>query len=297
MLISGNIGEKIKDLRQYFGISQKAVCEGICSQAYISRLEKGEINVSADILFLLSRRLGVDINYFFENYNSPRSEYVMTTMREVRDAINKRDYEHADEIVSLELKNPLFKKNIEGEQFLLWHKGICMFELGKGVDEALFYIDRALDCCLTTNKNYSEREIEIFLAKAIILHSTKKLTDSKRIYNELTTALNKNVYITDPKIFVRSFYNYSRLLVDMNEYSEATQKAKQGIQYANKNGLLYLQGELYFQLARTYEHMEKLNLAIENYKTAKSCFALIDDYKPFEVSNKKVEEIEEMLNH
>ncbi|GAA0501190.1 helix-turn-helix domain-containing protein [Salinibacillus aidingensis] len=294
MLISGNIGEKIKDLREFYGISQKDLCKGICSQAYISRLEKGEINVSADLLFMLSRRLGIEVNFFFENYKSSRSEYVSVTMDEIRDAIQDRDYKHVDEIVELELSNPLFKDNLEGRQFLLWHKGICKYELGKSVERAMFYIDEALSCSLTTNKNYSQREIEILLTKAIILHNTKQYKSSKDIYLELLSALNKNIYITDEKIFVKSYYNFTRLLVDLKEFDEAIKNAKSGLRHAKKNELLFLQGDLYFQIGRCYELMNDYNAAQENYQLSSHCFYLSEHTELYDLSTEALNEMKEL---
>ncbi|QHS24062.1 helix-turn-helix transcriptional regulator [Virgibacillus sp. MSP4-1] len=294
MLISGNIGEKIKDLREFYGISQKDLCKGICSQAYVSRLEKGEINVSADLLFMLSKRLGVEVNFFFENYKSSRSEYVSVTMDEIKEAIHNRDYELVEEMVELELKNPLFKENLEGRQFLLWHKGICKYIVRNNIDEAMFYIDEALSCSLTTNKNYSQREIEIMLSKAIILHLTNKFNDSKKIYIELISALNKNIYITDPKIFVKSYYNFVRLLVKLNEYDEAVKNAKIGLRYAKKNELLFLQGDLYFQIARCYELMKDYIVAKKNYQLSSYCFNLSEHNELYELAVENIEEMSEL---
>ncbi|MBB6454106.1 transcriptional regulator with XRE-family HTH domain [Salirhabdus euzebyi] len=291
MLISGNIGEKIKDLREYYGISQKSLCDGICSQAYISRLEKGEINVSADILFLLSRRFGIDINFFFENYNSPRSEYITLTINSIRDAIKKRDYNHVEQIVSLEMKNALFTNNLEGKQFLLWNKGICSYHLGKGRDKALEYINEALACSITTTKNYSEREIEILLSKAIILLETERYYESKTIFEELLYALTKNVHISDVKINVRSYYNYVRLLIKIGQYKEAIENGEQGIYIAQKNDLIYLQGEIYFQIGRCYSYLEDNINALEFFKKASYCFDLNREEKLYNLALTRIDEI------
>jgi transcriptional regulator with XRE-family HTH domain len=290
---SGNIGEKVKDLRRYFGISQKALCQNICSQAYVSRLEKGEINVSADILFLLSRRLGVEISYFFDNYNSPRSEYVTTTIKQIRDAIDKRNYKRADEMVTLELKNPLFSNNLDANQFLLWNKGICSYHLGKGKEQALFYINKALECSITTRKNYSEREIEILLSKAIILQETTRAHEAKAIFEELLKALKKNVYISDPKIHVRSYFNYQRLLIHLEEHKEAIRIGKLGIAFAKDSDLMYLQGEIYYQEARCYRRLGELSKAYESLKKATYCFTLNDDVELYEYAMEFINELEE----
>lgn len=45
------IGKKIKELRQVVGITQGELGDGICTQALISRIEKGDIYPNATSLF------------------------------------------------------------------------------------------------------------------------------------------------------------------------------------------------------------------------------------------------------
>ncbi|MCP8618121.1 helix-turn-helix domain-containing protein [Salirhabdus salicampi] len=295
MLISENIGEKIKEIREYYGISQKELCEGICSQAYISRLEKGEINISADLLYLISKRLGVELPFFFNHYNSPRSDYITMTIEEIRKSVRKRDYERADEMVSLELKNPLFRSHLEMKQFLLWHKGICAYHLQKGIDKALFYLEEALDCSMTTNKSLSERDIEILQSKAIILQQSGRFEESKKIFDELLLSLTRNIYISDMKINIRIYYNYARLLVEMGLFDQGIRTAEKGINYAKSKELLYLQGDLYFQMARCYNKMGEYKLAQDYYELAKYCYLLNNEKDLHELTTSVIDEITEQV--
>jgi transcriptional regulator with XRE-family HTH domain len=293
MLLVSNIGDKIKDLREYYGISQKALCEGICSQAYISRLEKGEINVSADILFLLSRRLGVDVNFFFEHYNSSRTDYISITIDEINESIRNRDYNHAHEMVNLELKNPEGSNNVEVKQFLNWAKGICIYYLEYDVKKAIEYIDRALSFSLTTNKNYSEREIEILLSKAIILYEAENYRKSRETYEVIAYNLKQNVYLTNPKIYIRTYYNYTKLLYDMEQYHEAISMGRKGLAHAEDNELLYLMGDLYFQIGRCYEKLEQFTRAIECFERSKNCFQLNNEERLFNLANMRINQLKE----
>ncbi len=59
------IGQKIKELRQFYDITQKELAEDICTQATICKIERGEIQPTSLILHQLAIRLGVDANYFF----------------------------------------------------------------------------------------------------------------------------------------------------------------------------------------------------------------------------------------
>ncbi|MBV6684081.1 helix-turn-helix domain-containing protein [Bacillus sp. JRC01] len=76
------IGKKIKELRKAIGITQGELAEGICTQALISRIEKGDIYPSATVLYRISQRLGVDVNYFFEIGSTERHDYIKDVERQ-----------------------------------------------------------------------------------------------------------------------------------------------------------------------------------------------------------------------
>jgi len=78
------IGKKIKELRQVVGITQGELGEGICTQALISRIEKGDIYPNATSLYQISKKLGVDVNYFFEIGTTPRLDYIKEVERQLR---------------------------------------------------------------------------------------------------------------------------------------------------------------------------------------------------------------------
>jgi ribosome-binding protein aMBF1 (putative translation factor) len=58
------IGKRIHDVRKTKGISQEDLAKGICSQAQISKIEKGQSHPTVKTLFLISERLEVDCYYF-----------------------------------------------------------------------------------------------------------------------------------------------------------------------------------------------------------------------------------------
>lgn len=61
------LARKLYQTRNELGIKQSDLQkEGIISQSHLSKIENGEINVSALLLFVLAKRYGKDISYFFE---------------------------------------------------------------------------------------------------------------------------------------------------------------------------------------------------------------------------------------
>lgn len=66
------IGQSIKSLRKLAGLSQEELSKAICSQAQLSKMENKNEIPSSMVLYKLSRKLGVDMNYFFEIMETPR---------------------------------------------------------------------------------------------------------------------------------------------------------------------------------------------------------------------------------
>lgn len=58
---------KLYQIRNELGIKQIDLQrEGIISQSHLSKIENGEINVTAVMLYTLSKRYGKELSFFFE---------------------------------------------------------------------------------------------------------------------------------------------------------------------------------------------------------------------------------------
>ena len=66
-MCSNVVGKEIRRLRRSLGLTQKELCKNICDQSMLSKIEKGETFPSANILYQLSVRLKVSMEYFFNN--------------------------------------------------------------------------------------------------------------------------------------------------------------------------------------------------------------------------------------
>lgn len=61
------VAAKLYQVRNELGIKQVDLQnEGIISQSHLSKIENGEINISAIMLYTLAKRYGKDISFFFE---------------------------------------------------------------------------------------------------------------------------------------------------------------------------------------------------------------------------------------
>ena len=61
------LASKLYKIRNELGIKQVDLQnEGLISQSHLSKIENGEINVSAIMLYKLAQRYGKDLSYFFD---------------------------------------------------------------------------------------------------------------------------------------------------------------------------------------------------------------------------------------
>lgn len=89
-----DIATLIKTKRNEKGLTQKELAEGICVQAVISKIEKGETTPSVDIFFKLVKRLDIEvssISKIFELNNASSQNTVYS--ENVKQLLYMRDYD------------------------------------------------------------------------------------------------------------------------------------------------------------------------------------------------------------
>ncbi|MBN8210922.1 helix-turn-helix transcriptional regulator [Bacillus sp. NTK071] len=268
-----NLGFEIKALRQMRGFSQKELSKKICSQAQISKIEKGDVYPLAPTLYEIASRLGVDINYFFERALIERHDYVEEVYIQVREAINQQNYQKVYEIVKTEKKNPLYHHHLDFRQFIMWHAAICKYHLELDTKNTLDLLDEALK--LThTGKFYSEREIEILNSKGVIYLLTEEYAAAIDLYQRLLEEHERLRNEKDTTIKIRIYYNFAKALNKNKEYHSSIKICKYGIEDCITKKSMYLFGHLYFQLGYNYFQTGRRENAIQYFSKAYTIFDL-----------------------
>lgn len=292
MDFASQLGKNIKNLREAMKLSQNDLAEGICSQACISRIEKGKLSPTAEILYKIAMKLRVDINYLFDLSSISRFDYVNDVFLEIRVKIRYKEYEEVKRIISVEKKNPLFYENLHNKQFLKWHEGICIYYLEKNVEKAIQRLDESLTLLRTTENDYfSEREVEILLSKGIIFSEEGQYHEAIEIYQECLNHLNSLPKLNDFRIKIRVLYNLTKTLIEMKELDQALIHCDQGIQLCIDNETLYLFAELFFQKGRIYKKKGDFLQAIHYMKKANFIFSLTNRTKYISAVSKIISEI------
>ena len=269
------------------GLSQKDLSRNICTQAQISKIEKGEVLPLSSTLYLISKRLGVDVNYFFDIGSTPRLDYVDETFRQLKAARRNTDYVTIKQIVESEEKNPLFIHHKKNYQLLLWHKAIYVYEVDHHLDRALQLIDEAID--LTFDTVYTEREIEIYISKGIFYFEDGLLDNAFTIFEKGFQVLNQIPYLQDDTIKSRLYFNTAKALTEQSKYDASIAYCKEGIDWVIQKDNLYLFAHFHYHIGYNYELQKNYSLAIPYMKDALIIFQLVKDYRYTQYIQDKIE--------
>jgi transcriptional regulator with XRE-family HTH domain len=280
------IGQKIKDLRKLLGLSQKELAEGICTQAQISKIEKGDVYPYASTLYLISQKLGVDVNYFFHIGTTPRLDYILEVERQLEMTRRSFDYESMRSIIKGEENNPLFTQNPVNRQLIKWHRGIYEYHLNKNPIKAHQILNDAI--ALTHGKLWTEREIEILLSKGIILFEENELEEALAIYRDAKRFIDSLATLQDVMLMTKLHYNIARVLTRLTRYEESIESCTKGIAWCLEKDHLFLLGELHYHTGYNYELNQNLAEAKEYMEKALLIFELQNDTKYHSYINKKL---------
>ncbi|MGG4167080.1 helix-turn-helix domain-containing protein [Rossellomorea vietnamensis] len=285
------VGQKIKELRKNIGLSQEELAEGICTQAQISKIEKGDVFPYASTLFLISRKLGVDVNYFFDIGMTPRLDYVLEVGRQLQIARRNMDYTEMREVVTAEEENPLFFNNNRNLQLLKWHKGIYQFELDKDLEKAEKTLRKSIALTHTTDKIWTEREIEILLTIGVMYFEEGIFEKALEVYQEVKAHIVALPHLTDYTIKTRLYYNIARVLTRLEAIDQSTKYCKDAIDWCILKDNMYLLGELHYHIGYNYELQGKLEEAQKYMQKALIVFELQGDDKFIQYIRRKIEKL------
>jgi transcriptional regulator with XRE-family HTH domain len=293
-LHNNDVAKEIRRLRHHVGITQKQLCEGICHQSMLSKIEKGETYPSAKILYLLSKRLGVEMEHFFRFSKIPNVEYVHHFYQKLRKAVREKNYQEVKRIVNREERNPAFKDSTEIQQILLWHKGMVEYYIHHNFHHAILLLGQAL----TINgdsvaiNGLTEREVEVLNTLAVIHAEVENFDEALIYYQRAEQILSKKLYYKDPTVLIRVLYNTAKVYTRLKDYVRSIHLCERAIEVCKDYSLMYLYGELHYHIAYNYEFLKREpSRIIEMYKNAINIFVMQGDFKYIEHIQKRMDNI------
>ncbi len=289
------IGNKIREMRKAAGITQGELAEGICTQALVSRIEKGDIYPSATALYQISVKLGVDVNYFFEIGTTPRLDYIREVEKQLRYLRINRKYEEMMDLIKTEERNPLFYRDNEKLQLLYWHKGIYQYEVKKDSEASFSLLQKAYFLTANRKKAMSEREMQILSSTGTIHFSLQNHEEALGYFKQVETSIKTTELLQDKSIKTRLFYNIARVLTRVGELEESTAYCLKAIKWCFDDELLWGLGELHYQIGYNYELVTDYEKALPYLERSLHMFELRRDEPYILFLKQKIEEMKSLL--
>lgn len=272
-----DLGITIKELRIKKNISQSELCNRICSQSQISKIEKGKTYPSSILLYQLSERLGIDPQNIFALTQNKRIKYTENVKCVIKDCLKQKQYKELYEIVKKE-KNLNNFQTKEEKQFLIWHEAIAIFEVNRSTKTALTLLNHALNLTVTNVNCLSEREIDIMQTMAIFHGINKEYEKSITISKRCLTNFNKLDFPRDKEIKLKIILNLAKTLASTYQHEEAIKYFDKGIKLAINLNTLYLLGELFYLKGQSLLKIKQHNVedVVYNWKKALFIFELTE---------------------
>ena len=201
------LAEKFRLKRKELGLSQQTLAEGICEQSQISKIERGHFIPSADLLFKLSQRLEVPLDYFFNEQIEIKSNLSNFKQLSAR-LLDDRNYDNLEYIYRIEIERSTFL-TLEDRTYLEWIKAIIDFYQYDSKCEAISSLENIL---LKVSSNTL-----IYLKALNTLSNFYSLVGREQEYEA----------------------NYSHYLVSKEKYNEAIQEALETIELCKQRQTSY----------------------------------------------------------
>ena len=265
------LASRLKERRKALKMSQKELAEGICKQGQISRIENGEYTPGSELLYALSRKLRVSMDYFFDEQVQDEKNELENFRLVAENFISQRDYSSLKYLYNLESKSSSHL-SLSDKMYLEWIQTLVLFYCDNNKLEAVSKLEK-----LIKEKNISEIN---YLRFSNTLFNFYYDIDDLNQFNELRDKLGKRVNnliihtIEELELSIKFNYNISRYLWLQNNVEDALNKISETIRICKRYRSNYLLADLYLLLGNASASFGNIDEVRDYYTKAKFLYNL-----------------------
>lgn len=265
------LASRLKERRKALKMSQKELAEGICKQGQISRIENGEYTPGSELLYALSRKLRVSMDYFFDEQVQDEKNELENFRLVAENFISQRDYSSLKYLYNLESKSSSHL-SLSDKMYLEWIQTLVLFYCDNNKLEAVSKLEE-----LIKEKNISEIN---YLRFSNTLFNFYYDIDDLNQFNEIRDNLEKRVNnliihtIEELELSIKFNYNISRYLWLQNNVEDALNKISETIRICKRYRSNYLLADLYLLLGNASASFGNIDEARDYYTKAKFLYNL-----------------------
>lgn len=235
-----SIGNEIKRIRKQKKMTQKELCEGICSQAEISKIENGRNSPTIDLLQQIAKRLRIPMSMLF------RDQYKSEQFRECDRLLNSLfRSQQFDELMN-QIEQIRSRSTVKEILLLLKYFEIVCNERTKKVDfrTSISQLVRLTDTAEVWFES-PQMYLRIKMAIANFYFENKQFVHSENVYEEI---LNLNFDTIElKKTRIKIMYNHAQQLSFQKNYEKGLNVVATGIKESLALDDASFLGHFYFQ--------------------------------------------------
>lgn len=268
------VGLIIRYYREKYGLKQSDICEGVCSNIMLSRLETGIREVDSLVCTTLLSRIGQEINQF--EIMLDKEDYQNWILRhKLLKKLDANDYDEMESIL-VEYEKIMKNDNKLQKQFYLYcqirymiYKSEDEIIILKTIEEAIAYTNPKRK----KQKLYSKIELELMLLYSKYIRKVEEKS-KEEVEIDLLELLNyvQNYYAKNQKSKVECII-WEELVVireEMQDYIGALNYLDKLIENVRQQKSLFSQGDYFYHKIRLeeviYEENFNINKGIEEAK-------------------------------
>lgn len=235
-----SIGYEIKRLRKEKKITQAELCEGICSQAEISKIENGKNSPTIDLLQQVAKRLKVPLSMLFQDHL--RSDVFQSYDEQLADLLRTNQYVDALKLSEHVLSTTEYE---QVRNLARYYQVIVQERSGQ-----IHYLKavQSLERLLNKEQLWFESatlylRIQMGMANLYVEHGDFELADD--LFQNLIQAKYETIELK--KVRIKILYNYGQQLSLQKKYLAGLKITEQGIQESLQLEDGHFLGHFYFQ--------------------------------------------------
>lgn len=265
------LASRLKERRKALKLSQKELAEGVCKQGQISRIENGEYTPGSELLYALSRKLRVSMDYFFDEQVQDEKNELENFRLVAENFISQRDYSSLKYLYNLESKSSSHL-SLSDKMYLEWIQTLVLFYCDDNKLEAVSKLEKLLK-----ERNISEIN---YLRFSNTLFNFYYDIDNLNQFNEIRDNLEKRVNnliihtIEELELSIKFNYNISRYLWLQNNVEDALNKISETIRICKRYRSNYLLADLYLLLGNASASFGNIDEVRDYYTKAKFLYNL-----------------------
>lgn len=284
------IGYLIKEKRIEKKIKQHELADNICTQAMISKIERGLLNPSHKLLIKIAAKLETPVAYFYGESLNGRNQYekeLTNLVDQMRSLLNKGEYKTVATQLEANSDSIDKNKNLYLDINLKWIKSILLYFLDSQTEKSITLL---IEIQEVAEKIDLALSLDIISTLGIIYYQEGYYDKADRYFEECFQYLNK---ISSFETKARLLYNYALNLDSLNKEKEALEVALQGIELLISNQSLYMLGYFYYLKGFLLKKIGPKEYSIEAFEEAIFVFKILDYKKMLTMARIELKEVRE----